>query len=236
MGDVVCEPEILVSVIIVTKDRKQQVLKAISSVKKVLRGLYSYEIIVADNNDTAEEIHLLHDDVIVLSMGQNKGVSIPRNRDAQISRGEYLYFLDDDAWVEDDFLSGCLNIFDKRNDALAVSSYTKYFDQSGNRIKRIYNWPSLHLTLRPNENGVLIRKEIFLELGGFNELLFLGVEGEDLCLKAFYKDYLWVRTMDSNICHPTIADKKEKNDLQRIRLYLKARCISARTTWPTFLQ
>ncbi|MEX0666254.1 MAG: glycosyltransferase family A protein [Acidimicrobiia bacterium] len=94
------------SVVIPTYNRSSIVPRAISSV--LAQTVTDFELIVVDDgstDDTANVVSAIRDDRIRLRRQQNGGLSAARNAGAQIARGRWLTFLDDDdqalpCWLE----------------------------------------------------------------------------------------------------------------------------------------
>jgi len=163
-----------ISVIIPTCDRPEKFLsEAIYSVKR--QTLPALEIIVVNNGKDPINASELPSHVNCYNIKPYVGVSRARNFGAAMARGEFIAFLDDDDWWEDDFL---------RN------AYQQMIEQSVNVVYgRLDGWregkqwchkyPSKNLTVeeilyRHTATGgqnLLLRKEIFFQVGGFDEAL-----------------------------------------------------------------
>lgn len=227
--------EKLISVIIVTRNRCEQVLRAIDSVLSTNIDKRLIELIIFDNNDdnlTAKEINIKYPAVRIIGGGFNQGVTLSRNKAAQIAKGKYLFFLDDDAWVSEDVFNQPLKVIRNLPNVFAVSSHIRFITQDGylGPTPKEFDHPSLFLSLTLFENAFMVEREKFLSLGGFNENLFYGAEGGDLSLRAFYKGWFSVYALRSISYHPSNTTKVFNPKL--LVLAIKARCISARTSWP----
>ncbi len=183
--------EELISVIIPTYNREELLKRAIQSVQD--QSYENWEIIVVDNyseDDTHSFIESLSNEKIKYIKYKNNGIiASSRNMGAEVSKGNFLAFLDSDDWWEKDKLK-------KSYEAI---TYTKsditYHDCSIEGIKKngrtrsrklkdpIYN----DLLINGNTivtSSVLIRTRIFKNAGSFST-------DED---KVGWEDYdLWIK-------------------------------------------
>ncbi len=99
------EQDILFSIIIPTYNRSGMIGKAIES---VLAQTYSHwELIIIDDgstDNTREIAKRYNDKRIKYYYQKNKGKSAARNKGIEMSKGDYLAFLDDDDYYLNDFL------------------------------------------------------------------------------------------------------------------------------------
>ena len=175
----------LVSVIIPTYKRPVTLARAIDS---VLNQDYSpIEVIVVDDNNPDTNDRLATEEVMVqykdksnvkyIKHPYNKNGSAARNTGAREAKGEYFCFLDDD----DEFLPlkikkqvECL----ERLDASWGICYCRYIRKNGNMFfarsaERRDGWISFYELCRNfwhgGSSGPLVRKEVFWDVGGFDE-------------------------------------------------------------------
>lgn len=189
--------ESLVSVIIPTYNRLEYVQAAIDS---VLQQTYpNYEIIVIDDGSTdgtRDVIPLKYAGRINYYYQENHGRSAARNFGASLARGVYLAFLDsDDAWLPLKLQKQVAKFSTSTaSEVAAVCSSVYFIDKFGNLIykKPIGRLPKLHnyqmqrffnapIILAPPSN-MLIRKECFDKVGGFDNELSYG-EDWDLIIR-----------------------------------------------------
>lgn len=165
---------VVVSVIIPTYNRASSVVKAVES---VLSQTYKdYEIIVVDDGSCDETEIVLKDFPIKYYKTKNLGVSHARNFAVSKSNGEWIAFLDsDDIWLKDklekqvNFIQDNPNIYLVHSDeiwirkGIRVNPHKKHKKGGGDQFI-----PSLKLcAISPS--AVMIYKNKFIELGGFNE-------------------------------------------------------------------
>lgn len=225
--------EIIISIIIVTYNRAYALNRALDSLKNINFNLNNIEILVADNSDNGDTEKLIreqYEDVRYYKMDTNLGVCVPRNKMAEIANGKYIYFMDDDAWVTKDVFDNIVDILENSKKIWAVSSKTYFVRNGGAILTDEFPWPEKHLMMLLFENGILVKKDIFLELGGFNKNIFYGAEGEDLALRAYYYGFYSIRCMKSVAFHPSSYNKSYNRE-SSIKVML-SRMISAVTSWP----
>jgi glycosyltransferase involved in cell wall biosynthesis len=179
-----------VSVIIPTHTRRRRVLEAIASVRAQC-DCPAGEIIVIDDGSTDgtdTAVAEFADGVRYVRQDQH-GVAAARNRGAAVARGEWLAFLDSDDLWKPRKLAAQLT-FHAAHPELSVSQTDEVWFRHGRRVNpRSYHrkpsgdifLPSLHRCL-VSPSAVMMRRETFVGLGGFDE-------GLDVC-----EDYdLWLR-------------------------------------------
>lgn len=195
------------SVIIPLYNKVQYVERAILS---VLAQTYTdYELIIVDDGSTdgsANAVAQMEENNQQLSLmqkcgrflfvkQQNKGAGAARNNGTNISKGDYLCFLDADDWWADGFLEGINYLINDFPEAGAYGTAYYYYKNAHGRILD-YALPkdfcvgyinyfrcyadSMQMPLWTG--AVAIPNNVFVEFCGFSEKLTLG---EDF--------YLWVR-------------------------------------------
>ena len=92
----------LVSIIILNLNRKIDLLKCIKSIDS--QTYENYEVILIDNASTdgsIEEVKKLFPKVIIYKTLKNLGTSYTRNAGVIFSKGELIWFLDNDIYLKD---------------------------------------------------------------------------------------------------------------------------------------
>lgn len=70
---------------------------------------------------------------------RNRGVSYTRNRGLERASGEYIMFVDSDDWVEKNYFSEFLQIFERTENALVICGYVNH-DEKVNGTTDIFGW------------------------------------------------------------------------------------------------
>ena len=159
----------MLSIIIPTLNEEKYLGKLLESIKK--QTYKDYEIIVSDNNseDRTREIAKKFGCKVVKGDG-NPGIG--RNSGAKAAKGDILFFIDADCYIEKDFLQRALNEIKKRNLDIAgcyVGPISKrFFD---NAIFAFFNfWIYLTQFFYPNASGsgIFCRKFLHQKIKGFD--------------------------------------------------------------------
>ena len=181
-----------ISVVIPTYNRVELLKRSIDSV--INQTIKPFEIIIVDDgsNDGTEAMIKKNYDSLKLIKQKNKGASAARNSGIKASSGEWICFLDsDDEWKNDKL--------EKQITAVANNSDYKFFHsneiwiKNGKRINqkkkhKKYGGDIFKKCLdmcRISPSSVLIDKNIFEEIGFFNENLVVCEDYE-----------LWLRICD----------------------------------------
>lgn len=192
----------MISIIIPTRNRYNYIVDLVGDLKK--QTVSEIEIIVVDQSDVKREIS----DVIYIPT-DTLGPCKSRNIGAKKASGDILVFLDDDARVEPDFIEELTRLI-VENTFQAVAgancdSQGDYLLDVGESFKRNeYNFIK-SLTKNPNspKSGITlsfpgcccaVTKEVFLEIGGFDERFDPTGAGEDreMAIKLFTHGYgIW---------------------------------------------
>jgi len=200
----------LVSVVIVTWNRKQDVLETLQSIYD--QTYHNFEIIVVDNGSTDGTLEALRQAfpaVRLVVLDHNMGAAIGRNAGIVVAEGEIVFCLDSDAAPEHNAMTNLVRRFqaDPKIGVLnnkIVNAYTK-------RIDRIAGWIYTEkdkadqdlefLSYSFSETGCAIRKEVFDKVGLFWELVFFGGEGLDFSLRVWDAGYKIVYFPEAVVYH-----------------------------------
>jgi glycosyltransferase involved in cell wall biosynthesis len=117
----------------------------------------------------------------------NGGPASARNFGVQHSKGDFLLFLDSDNLIQPDYLKKAMDLMSQKNDLGVVYSKPAFFGANQADAVRFevreFNFDAL-LAGNYIDMCSLVRKEAFLEVGGFDEHLDLvGWEDADLWIR-----------------------------------------------------
>lgn len=172
----------MLSIIIPTLNEEKLLPILLSQIKK--QNFPSFEIIVADFNSKDKTVEIAKNFGCRLAKGglPAKG----RNEGAKIARGDIFLFLDaDNVYLPEKFLEELIFEFKKRN--LGVASFPicpdgNWFDKFAykiyNRFAKLTQNFLAHAT-----NAVLVKKDVFEKIGGFDEEIKIG-EDHDFARRA----------------------------------------------------
>ncbi|MBT4527772.1 MAG: glycosyltransferase [Deltaproteobacteria bacterium] len=184
----------LISVIIPTFNRKQNVINAIDSV--LTQTFDDFELIIIDDGSTDGtdvEIDTKYSKVLKYVKTDNLGVSHARNIGVEVSQGEYIAFLDsDDIWHQNKLEKQIK--FHLTHPSIHISQTQERWIRKGKRVnpKTIHQKPqgnifseSLQLcTVTPS--SVFIKRDTFKQTTGFDEKM-MACEDYDLWIRLAVK-------------------------------------------------
>lgn len=130
---------------------------------------HSYEVVMVDDGSTdgsgyiCEEFNLKYDNVVLIHQ-ENEGLMSAWMKGLQISRGEYIAFLDGDDWVASDYIERLVNEADNGASIVCCNMRIEYEAHSTLKKEGIacgtYNWAEIQNEIYPqmlNNNSYLGR-------------------------------------------------------------------------------
>lgn len=144
-----------------------------------------FEVIVADAGSTDRTREIAREAGARVVDGGLPGVG--RNRGAAVAQGETLVFLDSDVRIPPGFLEDALSEMERRGIDVATAEARPLSDLALDRlIHRLANlFIRINQEIEPHAPGycILVRRELFLEIGGFNEKVVVA-EDHDFVSRA----------------------------------------------------
>jgi len=205
----------LVSIIIPTLNGLKYLKQVMDSVQKHTK--WPFEVIVIDNasKDGTQEYLLHQADYTMngqyLRNEENVGFAASNNQGAEVAKGNFLCFLNNDTIVTKGWLTAMMNVFSEEKAVGMVGARLihpgKGTVQHAGVVRLSSGMPDhIHFKRRAEDPLVMERKQyfavtaacaimpkqLFLELGGFDEKYWNGWEDMDLCQKirrAGYRIY-----------------------------------------------
>ncbi len=196
--------------------------QCLTALAEVTQGA-SYEVIVVDNHSTDGTpafLAGLGGDVKVITNDENLGFAKACNQGAQAAKGEYLVFLNNDTIPQAGWLSALVDEVKAHSDVAVVGSKLLYEDRTvqhaGVAFSREFLMPyhmypgvpaNAPMVSRRRELQcvtaacMLVRREVFAQVGGFDEGYKNGFEDVDLCLKIGEKNWKIVYQPHSTVIH-----------------------------------
>lgn len=170
----------LVSVIIPTYKRNENLKKAIESVLK--QTYQNIEIIVVDDNnpdtrfrkdnEKIMECYLTNSKVKYIKHKKNKNGAAARNTGINVANGKYIGFLDDDDEFLPTKIEKQVHILEseKKYNCVSCQIFRNHKVEKQNINEKNLLEDILSLKVAPITSTLLFRKEALLKLNGFNEL------------------------------------------------------------------
>ncbi|MDH5770133.1 MAG: glycosyltransferase family 2 protein [Candidatus Bathyarchaeota archaeon] len=223
----------LVSIIIPTYNRKQELTRLIESIKQSDYPKESMEIIVVDDastDGTYGSIRKRFPEVKVIRNTKRRMTSGARNIGIKCSKGDYLFFIDHDNVIDRNAINELVN-FMKRNRDVGLAGPVMYYYSvpkeiwcAGGKLRHpLYftTWMYQHETSESPKiansyaiecdyipNAFMVRKQIIKEVGFFDEKNFpLLWEDADFSLKIRQRGYRIVAVPKAKVWHDVSTAK-----------------------------
>ncbi len=228
----------MLTVIICTYNRDKYIGQLLESIAKNSLPKSEYEILLVDNNCTdntrkiCEDFVSLHKKISFRYVVETEqGLSAARNCGLKNAKGELVVFVDDDAFVDENYLSEYVDFFDKHPDVMALggpiepfyeTQEPKWMSQYTKAL--LTGWMNYGNQARlyprgryPGGGNAAYRKLIFDKVGYFNTEL--GRKG-NLLLSSEEKDIfdkmnsigMKVMYIPKPVLHHCIPQAKLEND------------------------
>jgi hypothetical protein len=197
----------LISLILVTMNRKELLKRCLESI--LLQKFADYEIIVVDNasdDGTGDMVQSLFPGVRYFYLSNNLGPPGGRNYGVRMAAGEFCVFLDDDAiFADDNVLSRVVSYFRSYSDLGCIAFRIVKPSDGCEEYKSIPRADKkiIHEDYECSyfsAAGFSCRRNLFLELGMWELLFFIGEE-PDFSYRLINKGYKIVRSSAISVIH-----------------------------------
>lgn len=239
-----------VSIIIVNYKTAQSALATVDSIYRFTQDI-TFEIIVADNASGDVDCQLLHSDkrIRVIELPSNLGFGRANNVASQCATGKYLFFLNPDTlllnnavkilakYLDQHAQTGIVggNLYDAQGQPthsyhrLQPGILSELDFACGQFIRKLLygkNAQFNHTTLPINVAMItgadlMIRRDIFNQIGGFDEQFFMYNEDADLCLRISQIGYQITNIPSAHITH--LEGQSSADKLQRTQMIMNGR-------------
>ena len=187
-----------VSVVVPVFNRERYIAKCVDSI--LSQRYRDYEVLLVDNNSNDQSVYIMKEyekfypHKIRCFSQSRKGAAAARNLGVKHARGEYLAFLDsDDLWFPEKLKIQMFFLEKKKEIDLIYTSYARFGADKKLRGDELLKFqgcfsdgkalPALLYQCFIWTSTVVMKKRVFVELGGFKESLAVG-EDYDLWLRA----------------------------------------------------
>ena len=217
----------LISIIIPTYNRKQELTRLIESIKQSGYPKESIEIIVVDDastDGTYRSIRKRFPDVKVIRNTKRRMTSGARNIGIKCSKGDYLFFIDHDNVIDRNAINELVNFMERNRDVGLAGPVMYYYSVpkeiwcAGGKLRQpLYftSWMFQHETSEIPQvantyamecdyipNAFMVRKRIIKEIGFFDEKNFpLLWEDADFSLRIKQRGYQIVIVPRAKVWH-----------------------------------
>lgn len=195
-----------------------------------------FEVLVIDNGSSDASLDVLQRyrseiNLRLEMLGENKGFAAANNLGARLAHGHWLALLNSDAFPEPDWLEKLLwaaennpefSFFASRqlqaNNPELLDGAGDAFHISGLAWRRYAGWPAAQYGLKPEEvfspcaAAALYSKEVFLQVGGFDEDFFSYHEDVDLGFRLRLQGFRCLYVPDATVKHIGSASLGAQSD------------------------
>lgn len=220
----------LLSIVTLNYNKSDLTISCVASLHVQLKKEFEsgeIELIIVDNASGDESVNKLNSvikkedykNTKVIANKENSGFAKGCNFGAAVSKGEFILFLNNDTIAKDNGVFKMAKYMKENPDIGILGGQLRNSDgtlQSSN--DNFYNLINLHLFLfglqKINHSQkkitevdwvkgglLMIRKDIFQKLSGFDENIFMYIEDMELCYRAKLRGYKTMFYPDVNVVH-----------------------------------
>jgi GT2 family glycosyltransferase/glycosyltransferase involved in cell wall biosynthesis/tetratricopeptide (TPR) repeat protein len=234
-------PTFSCSIIMPVLNNVELTRQSLTALAEVTDGC-EYEVIVVDNHSTdgtQEFLSSLGGDVQIIRNSENRGFAKACNQGAQAARGKYLIFLNNDTIPIKGWLNALVQEVEAHQDVGVVGSKLLYADGTVQHAGVVFSRKWLtpyhhHRTMAADAPIVnrrrefqsvtaacmLVRHDLFSEVGGFDEAYRNGFEDVDLCLKVKQQGWRVIYQPSSVLYHlESQTPGRKDHDVENHRLF-----------------
>ncbi len=229
------------SVTIVNTNARDLVRECLQSLNRHPYTRGSMEIVVLDNASDDGSVEMLEDEfpgVIVLTEKVRRGFGANQNRAIAASTGQLAFILNPDAVVGAGTINGLAQAMWPDERVVAAGCPTLNVDGTARQespnpfptplsiYSKAFGLGKIARKYRPvtdvfdfgwlSGGAMLIDRQIFMEIGGFDESFFIYSEDVDLCRRLRASGYLFAWAPNASVVHPL---PKESPEMMQRRQY-----------------
>jgi len=202
----------LVSVIIVNFNGQRWLKKCFDS---LLNQTYkNFKIIFVDNNSSDDSIEFLEKNykdkrIRIIKNTENSGFAGGNNIGIKEAKGEYLYLLNNDTWVEKDIIEKTIKFFEKSDKVATIqtkiqlmnednkidsagsfwSNSTLLYHYGANKSANLERYNQTYKVFSTKAASVFMRKSVLDEIGAFDDDFWAYYEETDLNHRMWISGY-----------------------------------------------
>lgn len=229
-----------IKIIILTYNKLSYTKKCLRALRRNTFEEFLGDVVIIDNNSTdGTQDYLKKIDWINLVENKvNTGFAKGCNQGAKLAKGDILLFLNNDTEVRKGWLEPLLKALEKKEVAVAGSKLLfpdGLIQHAGVVIASDYIPRPIYYRESADKPYVnkqrefkavtaacmAIKKDVFEEVGGFDETYINGMEDVDLCLKVFHKGYKIIYCPKSVLTHhESISSGRHDYDVKNMDIFL----------------
>jgi len=212
-----------VSIIIPTYNRVESLLETCKSLEIQSYPKDKYEVLVVDDG-SADHTREIADKPYPYKLRyiyqSNQGSAVARNTGAMNSSGDLLIFLDDDMWVEPNYISGLVEEHQKYSRIVGMGCFLPYIPKEQSLFNKIYQRTMCVASEEPSSfvnftecvtNNLSVERGNFFEIGMMQDVAGDGPTwwGDvDFGYRAYRCGYRFRRSSKAKCVHrdPTVED------------------------------
>lgn len=200
------DPLPAVSVVIVNYHVEDLVADAVASVQSQHCVI---EIIIVDNGSASPRLKMLqeeHPTVQLIESDSNVGFAAAANLGALAASGEFLFFLNPDATAEPGCIDHLIAAYRSRPGIVGPAIYaaanaSRDIGATMNHVGMSISLDGVQPPLYVSGCALLTTRNLFIQLGGFDDRYFLFVEDVELCWRALLAGYDVHAITEANVFH-----------------------------------
>ena len=206
------------SIVITTRNRRNDLEKAIASVlhQKVEGGIETIVIDDGSTDGTSEMVTAMFPEVKLHRFDVSQGYIVQRNHGAHIAMAPIIFSIDDDAcFSSDHIVADVLKQFDLPAIGAVAIPFVNVCKEPDKIWQEAPAGEGTFVTASYIGTAHALRRDVFLRLGGYREALFHQGEESDFCLRMLAAGYV-VRLGHSD---PIQHFESPRRDFNRMDLY-----------------
>ncbi len=229
-----------ISAVVCTYNREGFLKKALDSLAAQTLPVDFFEVVIINNNSTdntqtvCREFHENHSKIPYKYFNEaNQGLSFARNRGIKESGTELITFIDDDAWLDKNFLAEVVQFMEQHQEVASVGGkilldyedkepnwQTKYLSSLFGYFNYSEKTEPFKKTDYPRGSNMTFRKSVFGQVGDFNTTLGrigknLGGGEEKDIYQRIYSKGLIVYNLPTAIVHHAVPVSRTSVDFIR---------------------
>lgn len=248
-----------IAILVLNFNGKEYLQECFDSLEKLSSSQHTVETYCVDNASTDGSVEWVKEHfpwVKILAFDHNWGFAGAYNRAVRQIVSDYVVFLNNDTVVDPEWLNELVKAAEQRDDAVIFGSKLLFYDRpnvvnhAGGKITLIGSGYDIGMGCvddgrfdLPSYTGwsiaasLLMRREVFLQVGGFDEDYFAYFDDVDLCWRTWLAGYRVLYVPASVVYHKYGGSFGNRRSSLRIYHCLKNRVANMikNLKWPYLL-